>query len=96
MHIYYYCCFLRQKDHTRPDRDARHMFDPSDAGFRQTSAAPRLGPPALTASGRMSFISEDRFVFDQHNAEFQATSAQPRLLPPVLKGRTHVVIASAR
>jgi hypothetical protein len=44
----------------------------------------------------MSFIGPERFVFDQHNAEFQATSAAPRLLPPVLKGRTHVVIASAR
>jgi len=72
------------------------MFDPLDPDFLKTSAAPRLGPPALTASGRMSFISEDRFVFDRHHAEFQATSAQPRLLPPVLKGGTHVVIASAR
>jgi hypothetical protein len=72
------------------------MFDPLDPGFLKTSAAPRLGPPALTASGRMSFIGPERFVFDRHHAEFQATSAQPRLLPPVLKGGTHVVIASAR
>ena len=78
------------------ERDARHMFDPSDAGFRQTSAAPRLGPPALTASGTMTFIGPDRFVFDQHHVEFQATSAQPRLLPPVLRGYTQVVIKSAR
>ena len=56
--------------------------DSSDAAFERTAAAPRLGPPALTAGG-MTFISEERFVFDKHNAEFQATGAQPRLLPPV-------------
>jgi hypothetical protein len=61
----------------------------SDAAFHKTTAAPRLGPPALTASGGMTFISEDRFVFDQHHAAFHATGAQPRLLPPVLVGRGH-------
>lgn len=59
--------------------------DSSDAAFERTAAAPRLGPPALTAGG-MTFISEERFVFDKHNAEFQATGAQPRLLPPVWRG----------
>ena len=59
------------------------MLDPLDTDLHKTTAAPRLGPPALTASGTMTFISEDRFVFDRHNAEFQATGAQPRLLPPV-------------
>ena len=73
------------------DRDTRTMFDPCDPGFLKTSAAPRLGPPALTASGTMTFISEDRFVFDRHHAEFEATGAQPRLLPPVLTGRTVVL-----
>jgi hypothetical protein len=67
------------------------MFDPCDPGFLKTSAAPRLGPPALTASGTMTFIGPDRFVFDQHHAEFEATGAQPRLLPPVLNGRTVVL-----
>jgi hypothetical protein len=68
----------------RTTREVRSMFDSdcSDAAFHRTAAAPRLGPPALTAGG-MTFICEDRFAFDQHNAEFQATGAQPRLLPPV-------------
>ncbi len=57
----------------------------SDAAFHKTTAAPRLGPPALTVGG-MTFISEDRFVFDQHHAAFHATGAQPRLLPPVWRG----------
>ena len=57
-----------------------------DAAFQKTTAAPRLGPPALTASGTMTFISEDRFVFDKHHAEFEATGAQSRLLPPVMRG----------
>ena len=73
------------------DRDTRTMFDPHDPGFLKTTAAPRLGPPALTASGTMTFMSEDRFVFDRHHAEFEATGAQPRLLPPVLKGCTVVL-----
>ena len=76
------------------DRDTRTMFDPCDPGFLKTSAAPRLGPPALTASGTMTFISEDRFVFNRHHAEFEATGAQPRLMPPVLNGRTVVLSSS--
>ena len=67
-----------------------------DAAFQNTGAAPRLGPPALTASGTMTFISEDRFVFDKHNAEFEATGAQPRLLPPVWRGGCAPVILSLR
>ncbi len=65
----------------------RRMFgsDSSDAAFHKTTAAPRLGPPALTASG-MTFISPERFVFDQHHAEFAATGAQPRLGPPEWRG----------
>jgi hypothetical protein len=62
------------------------MFGSSDAAFQKTTAMPRLGPPALTASGTMTFIGPDRFVFDQHHAEFMATGAQPRLLPPVWRG----------
>ena len=58
------------------------MFGADDARFQSTPAAPRLGPPALTDAGVMTFISEARFAFDRHNAEFQATSVQPRLLPP--------------
>ncbi len=58
----------------------------SDTAFHKTTAAPRLGPPALAAGG-MAFICEDRFVFDLHHAAFMATGAQPRLLPPVLVGR---------
>lgn len=69
--------------------------DSSDAAFEKTAAAPRLGPPALTAGG-MTFISEERFVFDKHNAEFQATGAQPRLLPPVWRGGCAPVILSLR
>ena len=57
-----------------------------DAAFQKTTAAPRLGPPALTASGTMTFIGPDRFVFDKHHAEFQATGEHPRLLPPVWRG----------
>lgn len=59
--------------------------DSSGTSFHKTTAAPRLGPPALTVGG-MTFISEDRFVFDRHHVEFQATGAQPRLLPPVWRG----------
>ena len=58
------------------------MFDSGDAAFERTSAEPRLGPPALTEAGDMTFISEERFAFDRHNAQLQATSVQPRLLPP--------------
>jgi hypothetical protein len=58
------------------------MFDSGDAAFQRTSAAPRLGPPALTAAGDMTFVSEERFAFDRHNAQLQASSVQPRLLPP--------------
>jgi len=58
------------------------MFDSGDALFHRTAVEPRLGPPALTDAGVMTFISEMRFAFDRHNAEFQATSVQPRLLPP--------------
>ena len=61
--------------------------DCNDTTFQKTTAMPRLGPPALTASGTMTFIGPDRFVFDQHHAEFMATGAHPRLLPPVLVGR---------
>jgi hypothetical protein len=58
------------------------MFDSRDAAFERTPATPRLGPPALTEAGDMTFICGERFAFDRHNAEFQATSVQPRLLPP--------------
>jgi hypothetical protein len=70
------------------------MFDSHDETFQKTSATPRLGPPALTASGTMTFIGPDRFPFDRHNAEFRATSAEPRLLPPVGRGR-HIIIRKA-
>ena len=58
------------------------MFDSGDALFHRTAVEPRLGPPALTDAGDMTFICEERFAFDRHNTEFQATSVQPRLLPP--------------
>ncbi|MBV5344414.1 MAG: hypothetical protein JZU63_02190 [Rhodoferax sp.] len=52
---------------------------------------PRLGPPVLDASGRVTFISDDRFVFDRHHAAFERTSATSRMLPPVYKdGRVHI------
>ena len=55
------------------------------------SHLPRLGPPVLDASGRVTFISEARFVFDRHHAAFEQTSAMPRLLPPVYKdGLIHI------
>jgi len=57
-----------------------------DPAFQKTTAAPRLGPPALTASGTMTFVGPDRFAFDRHNPEFQATGEHPRLLPPVWRG----------
>ena len=42
---------------------------------------PRLGPPVLDVSGRVTFISEGRFVFDKHNIGFERTSAMPPMLP---------------
>ena len=55
------------------------------------SEFPRLGPPVLDASGRVTFISEARFVFDQHNAAFERTSAMSPMLPPVDKdGRIQI------
>jgi len=55
------------------------------------SHLPRLGPPVLDASGRVTFISDARFVFDKHHAAFHHTSAMPPLLPPVYRdGLIHI------
>jgi hypothetical protein len=59
------------------------MFDAHDPSFQATRDVPRLGPPVLDASGRVTFISDARFVFDKHHAAFQQTGAVSRFLPPV-------------
>ena len=63
----------------------------SESSHMPEGHVPRLGPPVLDASGRVTFVCEERFVFDKHHTGFDSTSAMPRMLPPVYKdGLIHI------